>query len=137
MIKGTFVPYIPAERQAQDSVMGMFGAVIMPHNLYLHSALVLTRKINMNSKNEVNEANIYNNIESSISLFMSFLINVAVVSTFAVYLESQTKTTVTKGHLKHKGNFTNIHLEKGAEALASLLGKSAKYFWAIGLLASG
>ena len=42
----------------------------------------------MDDKNEVNEANIYNNIESSISLFMSFLINVAVVSTFSVYLES-------------------------------------------------
>ena len=88
MIKGTFVPYIPAENQARDSVMGMFGAVIMPHNLYLHSALVLTRKINKDDKNEVNEANIYNNIESSISLFMSFMINVAVVSTFSVYLES-------------------------------------------------
>lgn len=57
----------------------------MPHNLYLHSSLVLSRKINTNSKAAIKEANIYNAIESGISLFVSFIINFAVVGTFAYW----------------------------------------------------
>ena len=58
----------------------------MPHNLYLHSSLVLTRKIDTRNKNAVYEANIYNTIESGISLFISFVISTAVISTFASYV---------------------------------------------------
>lgn len=63
----------------------MFGAVIMPHNVYFHSALVLTRKIDSKSKNSMSEGIIYNNIESAISLFITFLISMAIIATFAVY----------------------------------------------------
>lgn len=41
---GTFVPTIPAGTFPQ--AIGLIGAVIMPHNLHLHSSLVLPRKIN-------------------------------------------------------------------------------------------
>lgn len=58
----------------------------MPHNLYLHSSLVLTRKIDSKNLDKVNEANIYNVIESSISLFVSFLISSAVIITFGAYI---------------------------------------------------
>ena len=68
------------------AALGLVGSVIMPHNLYLHSSLVLTRQIDMKNKNAINEANIYNSIESSISLFVSFLINTAIISTFASYM---------------------------------------------------
>ena len=37
--------WIPKDK-AWIAMLGLIGAVIMPHNLYLHSALVLTRKIN-------------------------------------------------------------------------------------------
>lgn len=60
----------------------------MPHNLYLHSSLVLTRKINSLSYKKVADANIYNTLESSMSLLISFLINFMVVSTFAYYVNS-------------------------------------------------
>lgn len=65
--------------------MGLVGAVIMPHNLYLHSALVLTRKVSTNNMNQMREAVIYNNIESGISLFVSFVISTMVIATFAEY----------------------------------------------------
>ena len=42
---GTVVPTIPAG--SVPAAIGLVGAVIMPHNIYLHSALVLTRKIDM------------------------------------------------------------------------------------------
>ena len=69
------------------AAISMFGAVIMPHNLYLNSALVLTRKIDPRNKVQVKEATIYNNIDSAMALFVSFLIAMSVVVTFAVYIE--------------------------------------------------
>lgn len=57
----------------------------MPHNLYLHSALVLSRKIDTKSKSAIKEANVYNAVESGISLLVSFVINLAVVGTFAAW----------------------------------------------------
>ena len=48
--------------------MGTIGAVIMPHNLYLHSGLVLSRKINRNSPHRVNDAIQYARIESASAL---------------------------------------------------------------------
>lgn len=83
VIFGLFVPTIPAG--SMKAFIGLIGAVIMPHNLYLHSSLVLSRKINNKSKAAVTEANVYNAVESSISLFMSFLINLSVVGTFAYW----------------------------------------------------
>lgn len=49
LVYGTVVPTIP--KGALSAALGLIGAVIMPHNIYLHSSLVLTRKINMNDKN--------------------------------------------------------------------------------------
>jgi natural resistance-associated macrophage protein len=83
VLYGTFVPTIPPG--CMNQAIGLIGAVIMPHNLYLHSSLVLSRKINRNNRHIVKEANIYNAIESGISLFVSFLISFAVVGTFAYY----------------------------------------------------
>ena len=82
---GTIVPSVPSG--AMTAALGLIGADIMPHNFYLHSALVLSRKINSKNKTQVNEACIYNNIESSISLFISFFINSCVIATFAAYRE--------------------------------------------------
>jgi len=96
----------------------------MPHNLYLHSSLVLTRKINNKSANSVNEANIYNAIESAISLFISFVISTAVIATFAVYSSDPTKDK-------------DLDLESASLALEDVFGSAAKYIWAIGLLAAG
>lgn len=42
----------------------------MPHNLYLHSALVLSRKINTERRVEINEANKYYLAETGIALFV-------------------------------------------------------------------
>ena len=63
--------------------MGTLGAVIMPHNLYLHSNLVLSRRLNRNQSTEVHEAIMYNSIESAVALLFSFFINLAIVAVFA------------------------------------------------------
>jgi len=123
MIEGTVIPSVPAG--AWNVTLGLIGAVIMPHNLYLHSALVLSRKIDHKNRTAVNEANIYNLIESAGSLVISFLISTAVISTFAVY---------AYGHPEANDGIT---LYKAADVLAETLGSSARYLWAIGLLAAG
>jgi len=96
----------------------------MPHNLYLHSSLVLSRKINPNNKNQINQANIYNSIESAISLFISFLISTAIIATFAVYAIRNPDSEP-------------LDLMSASDALAETFGDASKYIWAIGLLAAG
>lgn len=83
MVEGALYPTIP--KKALGAAVGLIGAVIMPHNLYLHSSLVLSRKVRYKNRTALNEANIYNAIESSIALFISFIISTAVIATFAVY----------------------------------------------------
>lgn len=48
MLYGTFVPTIP--ERALAAGLGLVGAVIMPHNIYLHSSLVLSRKVDPKNK---------------------------------------------------------------------------------------
>mmetsp|Transcript_35198 Transcript_35198/g.53940 ORF Transcript_35198/g.53940 Transcript_35198/m.53940 type:complete len:174 (-) Transcript_35198:658-1179(-) len=83
MAKGLMIPSVP--KGALTAALGLVGAVIMPHNLYLYSSLVLTRKVDMKNKNQVKEASIYNQIDNGLSLCLSFLISTAVIATFASY----------------------------------------------------
>ena len=77
----TVVP--TSEDYALLQAVGLLGAVIMPHNIYLHSALVQSRTIDRSNKKAVGEACKYNSIDSTISLVLSFFINLAVVAVFA------------------------------------------------------
>lgn len=123
MLFGTFVPTLP--KGSLGPALGLIGAVIMPHNIYLHSSLVLSRKLNMKNKNSLYEAIIYNTIESGISLFISFVISTAVITTFAVY-------TLRNPHADKE-----LDLLSASYALQDNFGDASKYIWAIGLLAAG
>ena len=81
LLRGWFVPYCAANNVLQ--AVGTLGAVIMPHNIYLHSALVQSRAVDRENRAAVAEANKYNAIESSLSLGVSFFINMFVLSVFA------------------------------------------------------
>jgi natural resistance-associated macrophage protein len=120
---GAFIPTVPAG--AVTPLIGLIGSIIMPHNLYLHSSLVLSRKINIKSKTAIHEANVYNAVESGISLFISFLINFAVVGTFAFYF------------IQNPALAANLNLSNANIALEGSFGSGAKYIWAVGLLAAG
>ncbi|KAG2814754.1 Metal transporter [Phytophthora cactorum] len=76
-----FVPRV--DRYAVTQAVGILGAVIMPHNIFLHSALVQTRQVNRHDGRKVREANKYFAIESGFALLVSFLINLAVLAVFA------------------------------------------------------
>ena len=64
--------------------VGIVGALVMPHNIYLHSALVQSRKIDTSHAGAKREAILYNAIESGASLAVTVVINLFVMSVFAV-----------------------------------------------------
>jgi len=127
--------------------VGVIGAIIMPHNLYLHSALVKSRDIDRSKKSEVKEANMYFFIEAAIALFVSFLINIFVVSVFAEGLYGKTNADIHElciaANNSHADQFpinnqtVEADLYKGGVFLGCTYGALAMYVWAIGVLAAG
>jgi len=127
--------------------VGVIGAIIMPHNLYLHSALVKSRDIDRTKKSEVKEANMYFFIEAAVALFVSFLINIFVVSVFAEGLYDKTNAEIHSlciaANNSHADQFPNTNttvdadLYKGGVFLGCNYGAAAMYIWAIGVLAAG
>ena len=81
ILLGTLIPTV--NDYAIIQAVGILGAVIMPHNIYLHSALVQSRNVNRKNPMAVEEACKYNTIESAVALLVSFFINAAVVTVFA------------------------------------------------------
>src|SRR6185436_4864196 len=76
LVKG-FVPSLPND-QALYIAIGIIGATVMPHNLYLHSSLVQTRRIDQNEKG-IWTAIKYNFIDSTIALNAAFFVNSAIL----------------------------------------------------------
>nr|QSX72296.1 divalent metal transporter 1 [Halisarca dujardinii] len=83
ILKGLFWPRIPDNEASILQAVGIVGAVIMPHNIYLHSALVRSRNIDRSKKIKIREANFYYFVESAVALFVSLIINIFVVCVFA------------------------------------------------------
>merc|ERR1711983_685997 len=121
----------------------------MPHNLYLHSALVKSRDVDRTNKRHVKEANLYYFIESAIALFVSLIINIFVVAVFGAGLFGKTNDDVyqicaasnnSEGmSIFHKGDNSTVDadLYNGGIYLGCQFGSVAMYIWAIGILAAG
>lgn len=122
---GLIFPTVP--RTAVDKAVGIVGAVIMPHNIFLHSALVQSRDIDTSKKSRVREALRYYNIESSIALFISFLINLCIMAIFAKAFYGKEEAGIIG--LANAGEY--LQQEYGGGFFPIL------YIWAIGLLAAG
>ncbi|XP_066473581.1 natural resistance-associated macrophage protein 2 isoform X2 [Tiliqua scincoides] len=148
LLKGMFTPYCQGCGTPQlEQAVGIVGAVIMPHNMYLHSALVKSRQVNRANKKEVSEANKYFFIESCIALFISFLINVFVVSVFAEAFFGKTNQDVhdacANSSIAQAGLFPanneslDVDIYKGGVVLGCYFGPACLYIWAIGILAAG
>src|SRR6201997_475804 len=58
--------------------IGIIGATVMPHNLYLHSALVQSRKLQKDEQS-IRSAIRFNNIDSIVALSIAFLVNAAIL----------------------------------------------------------
>jgi len=100
----------------------------MPHNLFLHSALVQTRNLKRTNKAAVREGNYYFCIEGGMSLFVSFFINLFIVTVFAKGFNEDNTTSVDKD---------DIGLKNAGDVLGERFGEAAKIIWGVGLLAAG
>jgi manganese transport protein len=68
-------PFMPGELYV---AIGILGATVMPHNLYLHSALVQSRDVTR-SKEAVVQACRFNLIDSAVAMNAAFLVNAAIL----------------------------------------------------------
>ncbi|OIT03259.1 PREDICTED: metal transporter Nramp5-like [Nicotiana attenuata] len=129
VLKGMFIPKLNGNGATADAI-ALLGALVMPHNLFLHSALVLSRKI-PHSVRGINDACKYFLIESGFALFVAFLINVAVISV------SGTVCGADNLSQQNKDSCSDITLNSASFLLKNVLGKSSSTVYAIALLASG
>ncbi len=116
--------------------VGIIGATVMPHNLYLHSALVQSRKL---QKDELSmrRAVRFNTIDSTVALTIAFFVNAAILVLAAMVFFGKESVTVTGGQLiKFKADSDWIRV--AYLTLAPLLGTAfASTLFAVALLASG
>ncbi len=117
------VPSIP-EGGALFIAIGIIGATVMPHNLYLHSALVQTRKIDQSAQG-IRQAIRYNIADSAIALNMALFVNAAILILAAAVF--------------HKHGYSGVsEIQDAHQLLAPLLGESyAPVLFAIALIAAG
>ncbi|KAK9080106.1 hypothetical protein SSX86_001781 [Deinandra increscens subsp. villosa] len=129
VLKGMFVPKLSGQGATGDAI-ALLGALVMPHNLFLHSALVLSRKI-PSSVRGINDACRYFLIESGIALFVAFLINVSMITVSGTVCSAETLASDEM----HRCN--DLNLNSASFLLKNVLGKSSSTLYAIALLASG
>lgn len=122
VVKG-FIPSLP-DKEALYIAIGIIGATVMPHNLYLHSALVQTRKIG-HLQSDIKRAIKFNFIDSAIALNLAFFVNAAILILAA--------TAFYKN-----GLFQIAEIQDAHSLLAPMLGsKWAPILFAIALIAAG
>ncbi len=103
--------------------IGIIGATVMPHNLYLHSSLVQTRILERNEKN-LWQALKYNLIDSSIALNLAFFVNasILIVASAAFY----------------KAGYNDVaEIQDAHKLLQHIFGSAAPTLFAIALIAAG
>jgi manganese transport protein len=117
-----FIPVLKG-KEALYIAIGIIGATVMPHNLYLHSALVQTRKIRPGEQ-YMRKALKINFLDSNIALNLAFFVNAAILVLAA-------KVFFTTGR-------TNVASIKDAYQLLPVLGNVwAPKLFAIALIAAG
>ncbi len=122
-IIGGLIPSLPND-EALYIAIGIIGATVMPHNLYLHSSLVQTRKFDR-SPAGIKQAIKYNLIDSTIALNLAFFVNAAILILAAA--------TFYKNGMYHVAEIQDAH-----QFLEPMLGtKWAPVLFAVALIAAG
>ncbi len=127
-------------RLAQTGMMfvaiGIIGATVMPHNLYLHSALVQSRKLQKDEAS-IRSAIRFNTIDSAVALSVAFLVNAAILVLAAMVFYGKSQLTVPGGGVVTFGADSDW-IRIAFLTLAPLLGTAvASTLFAVALLASG
>lgn len=118
-----FIPSIP-NSDALFIGIGIIGATIMPHNLYLHSALVQTRDIER-TESGIKQAIKFNMVDSVVALNVAFFVNAAILAVAAaVFFRS--------------GNYGVVDILQAHKLLQPILGTTlAPILFGVALIAAG
>jgi len=104
--------------------IGILGATVMPHNLYLHSAIVQTRDYPRTSQGK-REAIRFANIDSAVALMIALFVNAAIL-------------VVAAAVFHRSGHFEIAEIADAYKLLSPMLGVAgASTLFAVALLASG
>lgn len=104
-------------------IMSVLGAVVMPHNLFLHSEVIQSRQWNRENKSIIEKQLKFEFLDTLLSMGVGWAINSAIIMLAA-------STFFVKG-------IGITDLSQAQELLVPLLGKSASLIFAIALLFSG
>ena len=134
-----FAPDLGAFIHDRDMVyiaIGIIGATVMPHNLYLHSALVQTRQIARDPAS-TRRAVFYNTLDTTVSLSIAFFVNAAILVLAAVVFFGHQKVSLSSGQVVTFSPDSDW-IQIAYVTLAPLVGKvAASILFAVALLASG
>jgi manganese transport protein len=104
-------------------IMSVLGAVVMPHNLFLHSEIIQSRQWNRENEKIIKKQLKYEFLDTLLSMIIGWAINSAMILLAAATF-FKTKTAVSE-------------LEQANQLLAPLLGNHAAIVFAVALLFSG
>lgn len=125
--------YVPSPAIATDKgalliALGIVGATVMPHNLYLHSSIVQARRFERNDKGK-KQAIRFATIDSNISLSVAFVINSLLLVLGAAMFY---------GHASNLGHFTDLYNALGnSQIVGAIASPVLSTLFAVALLASG
>lgn len=122
MIRG-FVPQLPDE-DALYFAIGILGATVMPHNLYLHSSLVQSRRV-VKTARGIRDSLRYNLVDSVVALNLAFLTNAAIL--------------VLSAAVFHRAGYRAVaQIEEAHRLLAPIVGSgAAPILFALALICAG
>jgi natural resistance-associated macrophage protein len=115
-----------------NQLVGIIGSIVLPHNVYFHSSLVLSRTFSR-TEASIQEANKYYGIESAISLLISFVINLFLTSVSAKTFSHRVITNSTEP----APVLIDITLFNAGDFIQTHYGLTALIIWAVGLLSAG
>lgn len=121
MVKG-LIPSLPGDGALYIAI-GIIGATVMPHNLYLHSSLVQTRRFSKTDEG-VKKAIRFNFIDSAVALNLAFFVNAAILILAAAAFHN-------------RGYFNVAEIQDAHQLLTNLFGSTAPIWFAIALIAAG
>jgi len=118
--KSLVIPSIP--NGSLPIIMSVLGAVVMPHNLFLHSEVIQSRKWNLKDKTIIEKQLKYEFMDTMLSMIIGFVINSAMILVAVTFFDNGINVT---------------EVEQAQVMLQPLLGSSSSLVFAIALLFAG
>lgn len=120
-VKGWFIPDFPSG--SLPIIMSVLGAVVMPHNLFLHSEIIQSRQWNLEKDEVINKQLTYEFLDTIVAMLAGWAINSAMILVAAsVFYANHVEVT---------------ELSMAQETLKPLLGGAASIVFAVALLCAG